>query len=109
MNKKNNGCQASPAILMSTNADTLREPAYCSKISEDTTNNAIDLLVTMVIDELSCDLHIEPTKLLPQFVSSITGRLLYDKESRLWWSGPSDIAEMYKKETTDSTLRELSL
>lgn len=81
-----------------TNIATLRNPVYCNEISKDKTNNTIDLLVTMVVDELAHEMHMEPTKLLPQFVSSETGKLLYDEESRLWWSGPSDIAEMYKKE-----------
>ncbi|MCD8054813.1 MAG: hypothetical protein LUE23_04235 [Lachnospiraceae bacterium] len=61
--------------------------------------NAIDLMITLVVDELSQDLQIEPTEMLSRFLSSQTGALLYDEESKLWWSGPSDIAEMYKKET----------
>lgn len=68
------------------------------KITEETKANAIDLLVTMIVDELSEDLNLSPTELLPGFITSRTGRLLYDEESRLWWSGPSDIAEMYKAE-----------
>lgn len=67
-------------------------------ISEETKNNAIDLLITMVVDELSEELHLEPTELLPQFMLSKTGRLLYDEKSKLWWSGPSDIAEMFRTE-----------
>ncbi|MDE6387254.1 MAG: hypothetical protein K2L82_05520 [Lachnospiraceae bacterium] len=67
-------------------------------ITEQTKKNAIDLLVTMVVDELAEELNLSPTKLLPQFVTSQTGKLLYDEESKLWWSGPSDIAEMYKAE-----------
>lgn len=66
--------------------------------SEEIRKNAIDLMVTMVVDELASELHLEPTELLPRFVVSRTGRLLYDETSKLWWSGPSDIAEMYKEE-----------
>lgn len=29
---------------------------------------------------------------------SKTGRMLYDEESKLWWSGPSEIAQMYRNE-----------
>lgn len=70
-------------------------------ITEERKKNTIDLLVMMVVDELAEELKIRPTDLLPEFVTSRTGRLLYDEESRLWWSGPSDIAEMYKAEIAD--------
>lgn len=67
-------------------------------VTEEVKKNAIDLLVTMVVDELAEDMHLNPTELLPKFVVSRTGKLLYDETSKLWWSGPSDIAEMYKAE-----------
>ena len=67
-------------------------------ITEEVKKNAIDLIVMMVVDELAEDLHMEPTELLPRFVVSQTGKLLYDETSKLWWSGPSDIAEMFKAE-----------
>lgn len=62
-------------------------------------NNAIDMLVTLIVDELSKDMGIDPDTLFPKFLSSKTGELLYDEESKLWWNGPSYIADMYKKET----------
>ena len=67
-------------------------------ISEETKKNAIDLLITMVVDELGEDMSLEPTELLPQFMVSKTGKLLYEESSKLWWSGPSDIAEMFRME-----------
>ncbi|MCM1495089.1 MAG: hypothetical protein NC089_04755 [Bacteroides sp.] len=60
--------------------------------------NAIDLLITMIIDELAEDMQVRATELLPRFMTSNTGRLLYEEESKLWWNGPSDIAEMFKNE-----------
>lgn len=72
--------------------------AVKKEITSETKNNAIDLIVTLVIDELSEDLQLPASELLPQFVISKTGKLLYDESSKLWWSGPSDIAEMFKKE-----------
>lgn len=72
-------------------------------ISEERKKNAIDLMVMMVVDELSEDMHRKPSELLPEFVCSQTGRLLYDEESRLWWSGSSDIVEMYKAEIAKSS------
>lgn len=44
------------------------------------------------------DMHMKATELLPRFLVSNTGRLLYEEESKLWWNGPSDIAEMFKAE-----------
>lgn len=67
-------------------------------VTEETRKNAIDLLVTMTVDELAGDLHQNPTELLLQFIVSKTGSLLYEEGSKLWWSGPSDIAEMFRKE-----------
>lgn len=67
-------------------------------VTEETKKNAIDLIVTMVVDELAEEMHLNPTELLPRFVNSRTGKLLYDEESKLWWSGPSDIAEMFQME-----------
>ena len=71
-------------------------------VSEERKKNAIDLMVTMVVDELAEDMHQNPSELLPRFVLSQTGRLLYDEDSKLWWSGPSDIAEMYKAEKEET-------
>ena len=71
-------------------------------ITEEAEKNAIDLLVTMVVEELAEDLNIKPAEPLPRFVLSQTGRLLYDERSKLWWCGPSDIAQMYKAEIKDS-------
>ncbi len=67
-------------------------------VAEETKSNAIDLMITMVVDELAEDMQLKPTELLPQFMASETGKLLYDEASKVWWSGPSDIAEMYKAE-----------
>ena len=59
---------------------------------------SIDLLVTMVIGELAIDLNEDEDTLFIKFIHSDTGRLLYNANSKLWWSGPSDIAQMYKDE-----------
>ena len=67
-------------------------------VSDDTKKNAIDLMVMMEVDEVAENIHMKPTELLPQFVASKTGKLLYDEQSKLWWSGPSDIAEMFMAE-----------
>lgn len=68
------------------------------EISEEKKKNAIDLLTAMVVDELSEDTGQKPEELLAQFLLSETGKLLYEESSKLWWSGPSDIAEMFRQE-----------
>ena len=68
------------------------------EITTEFKNTAIDLIVAMVVDELAHDMDLSSTDLLPRFISSQTGKLLYEEGSKLWWSGPSDIAEMYKTE-----------
>ena len=67
-------------------------------LTEEAKNNTIDLGVTMVVDELAEDMQQNPTELLPKFLASKTGKLLYEESSKLWWNGPSDIAEMFKQE-----------
>lgn len=71
-------------------------------ISKDEKNNAIDMLITLIVEELSEDLEIEPDEVFTKFISSKTGEMLYDEESKLWWNGPSYIADMYKEEIEKS-------
>lgn len=69
-----------------------------TELTEEQKKYVIDLAVTLVVEELSEDLQEESTKVLKDFVASKTGMLLYDESSKLWWDGPSAIAEMYKTE-----------
>ena len=66
--------------------------------NEEKQNTAIDLIITLVVKELSEESGRNPSDVLPEFLASKTGRLLCDGNSKLWWSGPSDIAEQYKSE-----------
>ena len=66
--------------------------------NEEKQNTAIDLIITLVVKELSEESGRNPSEILPEFLASKTGRLLCDGNSKLWWSGPSDIAEQYKSE-----------
>lgn len=68
------------------------------QIAKETKGNAIDMLVTLIVEELSEELKIDPDEMFFRFVSSKTGELLYDEESTLWWNGPSYIADLYKEE-----------
>lgn len=59
---------------------------------------AIDMMVSMVVVELSEDLHESEGSLFKKFIHSKTGKMLYDESSKLWWCGPSDIALLFKTE-----------
>ncbi|MBO4793226.1 MAG: hypothetical protein J5556_01500 [Deltaproteobacteria bacterium] len=65
---------------------------------EEKIKNAIDLMAAMVVEELAADEHRDACEVLSEFMSSDTAKLLYDESSKLWWSGPSDIAEQYRNE-----------
>ena len=67
-------------------------------VTEEQKKFAVYAMVTLVVEELVNDLKLNSTTLLKDFVASKTGALLYDESSKLWWNGPSYIAELYKKE-----------
>ena len=65
-------------------------------------NAAIDMSIQMAMDDLSAILHKQVEEILPQFLQSRTCAVLYDRESKLWWDGPSAIVEMYLEEINSS-------
>ncbi|MGO5465111.1 hypothetical protein ACTQX3_07590 [Catenibacterium mitsuokai] len=58
----------------------------------------IDLLIAMVVEEIAEETGKDRKDILIDFLSSKTGKFLYDETTKLWWSGPSYIAEMYMQE-----------
>lgn len=72
------------------------------ELTDDQKKYAIDLMVTLVVEELCEGQKLDSAKVLRKFVASKTGILLYDESSKLWWRGPSDIAEMYRKESMEA-------
>lgn len=71
-------------------------------VTDEQKKFAVDVTVTLVVEELVKDLKLEPSVILKDFVSSKTGALLYDESSKLWWNGPLYVADMYKKEKTQT-------
>ena len=67
-------------------------------VTEEQKKFAIDILVTLVVEELGRDSELVPAVILKDFVMSRTGALLYDESSKLWWNGPAYVADMYRKE-----------
>ena len=62
----------------------------------------IDLLIVMVVEEIAEETGRDRKDILIDFLSSKTGKFLYDETTKLWWSGPSYIAEMYMQEVNKS-------
>ena len=63
-------------------------------ISKERINYTIDLLVTMVVDEVSESTGKNSKDVLVDFILSKTGKTLYDDSTKLWCNGPSYMAEM---------------
>ena len=64
-------------------------------IPKERLNYTIDLLVTMAVEEISISTEKDSKEVLADFLTSKTGKALYDDTTKLWWTGPSYIAEMY--------------
>ena len=60
----------------------------------------IDLLITMVTDEIAEETGTDRKEVLTDFLCSRTGKALYDEKTRLWCNGPSYIAELCMEELT---------
>ena len=67
-------------------------------ISKEKMDYTIDLLITMVTDEIAEETGMDRKEVLTDFLCSKTGKALYDKETRLWCNGPSYITELYMDE-----------
>lgn len=68
------------------------------KLSKERMDYTIDLLIAMVVEEIAEETGKDRKDILIDFLSSKTGKFLYDETTKLWWSGPSYIAEMYIQE-----------
>ena len=62
----------------------------------------IDLLITMVTDEIAEETGKDRKEILTDFLCSKTGKALYDENTKLWCNGPAYIAELYREELKKS-------
>lgn len=67
-------------------------------ISKEQIEFSIDLLITMVVEEISEETGRDSKEVLMEFLSSKTGKALYNEETKLWWNRPSYIADLYMEE-----------
>lgn len=72
------------------------------KLSKERMDYTMDLLIAMVVEEIAEETGEDRKDILIDFLSSKTGKFLYDETTKLWWSGPSYIAEMYMQEINKS-------
>ena len=75
--------------------------AVNSSIPVEKENDAIDMNISMAVEDLAEILHQPVEEVLPQFLQSRTCATLYDRETKLWWDGPSAIVQLYLEEMNE--------
>ena len=58
-------------------------------IPKEKMNYTIDLLITMVTDEIAEETGKDRKEILTDFLCSKTGKALYDEKTKLWCNGPA--------------------
>lgn len=71
-------------------------------IPKEKMDYTIDLLITMVTEEIAEETEKDSKDILTDFLFSKTGKALYDKNTRVWCNGPAYIAEVYMEELKKS-------
>ena len=71
-------------------------------ITPEKEKNAIDLAAALTVLEIAENELRDPSDVLPEFLASRTARMLYDPSLKLWWDGPSAIAERYMIEKANA-------
>lgn len=72
--------------------------------SED---NAMCLVAAMAAEDLAGVLGVGETESLGALLSSRTGAQLFDPDLKLWWDGPSSVADAYLRESGFGSLPEV--
>lgn len=67
-------------------------------MTKDKTLFAMDLTALMTVEQLARESDAPAEKVLIDFMKSNTAEMLYDDATKLWWDGPSAVAEEYKKQ-----------
>ena len=71
-------------------------------ITKEKMDYTIDILVSMIVDEIAETTGKDRNEILPEFIVSKTGKALYDESTKLWCNGPSYIVDMYLEEIEKS-------
>ena len=67
-------------------------------MSNDKTLFAMDLTAKMAVEQIVQETNQSQEKVLLDFMKSNTAKMLYDDATKLWWDGPSAVAEEYKSQ-----------
>ena len=59
---------------------------------------AMNLVAKMAVEQLAKEQNKNIEEVLISFMESNTGRMVYDDSTKLWWDGPSAVAQEYKNE-----------
>lgn len=68
-------------------------------MSMDRIKNAMDLVVVMATEEIAARLNISETQALKKLLASKACENLYDDSLKLWWDGPSALADKFIEES----------
>lgn len=66
-------------------------------MTKEKTLFAMDMSAMLTVEELSKQFDKPFEEMLLEFMKSNTAKMLYDDSTKLWWDGPSSIAEDFKK------------
>ena len=66
-------------------------------MTKEKTLFAMDMLTMLTVEELSKQFDKTFEEMLLEFMKSNIAKMLYDDSTKLWWDGPSSIAEDFKK------------
>ena len=66
---------------------------------------AMDLAAVMAVEELATEEKESTDEVLLSFMESNTGKMLYDDSLKLWWDGPTVVAEEFKKELENKMIK----
>ena len=64
----------------------------------DKTLFAMDLTARMAVEELGQETKLPQEELFLEFMKSNVAKMLYDDSTKLWWDGPSAVAEEFKSQ-----------
>ena len=74
-------------------------------MTKDKTLFSMDLTALMAIEQIAKETNQPLEKTLLSFMESNTAKMLYDYSIKLWWDGPTAIAEEYKKSPSSATAK----
>jgi hypothetical protein len=67
-------------------------------VSKKKIQAAIDLLISMAVNDIAEEDNRRASDVLPEFLQSRTAGLLLDPKSRFWWDGPLAVKDFYREE-----------